>query len=103
MTDSSYKKSLPLLSFAIVAAPFAAAWQAICYAPLWGWFITPVTGVSVPSLWALAGILLAARIPFSSARKEDPEFNKALFFSLVLPPITLGYGWLFHVLSVAFP
>lgn len=52
-----------------LAVPFAA-WRAWVAVVLWGWFITPVTGIGSPGLWVMAGIMLIAAL-FTPLRLDE--------------------------------
>lgn len=73
----------------LVFVPVAIAVRTLVLASMWGWFVTPAFGLSVPPLWVVYGLLLFAVLVChrDSNVRDDPDkvkpFGLRLFESLV--------------------
>ncbi len=93
----------------VIGAPFAvvglSCMAAIISIPrawvaqiLWGWFVTPFWGGSVPPMLTIYGVALLVGVihpnPINGPKEKEMSAGKA-FFSVILQPfMALGLGWL---------
>lgn len=102
MTD----KLSPAATLLLIPASLAigiplALYKAWVISPLWGWFVTPVTGIATPSVSLFAGLIYliyVVRFDANIVRKfdNDPlqQFVHGIVNGLLLPWAALLCGWL---------
>lgn len=82
----------------LLSLPFAW-WNAIWGQFLWGWFVTPLFGIAVPSIWLLAGFFLTVGY-FVKERTHRKEDTKNYWYSLLLgvlqPPCAALIGYIIY-------
>lgn len=76
-----------------------------CIEPMWEWFITPVTGVSVPAYWTLVGFMMTMGVFTNHIKKSDigePDPTplatvfKFTITRVLAAVISLIIGWFVH-------
>lgn len=99
------EKTLLQLSAAIgiaaVAIVPAILWQAYVGNVLWGWFVTPITGIVAPGMALLFGLftfarMIGARMPADTHSEKKPAWERTISATLFLffyPAFALFAGW----------
>lgn len=104
---------LTYLAVILLGIPFGML-NTVGYRLMWGWFITPVFGVAVPSYWLMYGLLMCVSALFlglhvaihsaGCSHKGDSEFDafKSFFTTagttMVLLWTTVLMGYVVHLL-----
>lgn len=76
-----------------------ALWTAFVFQTLWAWFLTPIFGISAPSLWMVFGLILMVSLLKSKPKKAKAEgwaalaeIGDAIAYGIVAPLLALGLG-----------
>lgn len=74
----------------------AAAANALAFALLWGWYVTPFFGGPEMNLLLAFGLTLLARFTLVDEKGENykPDASTAFAMLFVRPFIIIGLGWL---------
>lgn len=98
-TDESFLNII-LAILAIVLIVPAIIWQSFVGNVLWGWFVTPATGLVAPGMAVVFGLLLFARLAFMKSTRppeDDKPVWERLTFSMTVsvigPAFALFTGW----------
>lgn len=85
---------LTLLGSFMILAFLARSWAIVT---LWGWFVTPVFNISIPTQAQAYGLTLCAAL-FSSTPKTSQSKTKGEYINVFVAPFTytfvvVGMGW----------
>ncbi len=99
MTDDKLSGVTTVAVFALIIPNLA--YRAWIGQYLWVWFVEPVFGIPAPSLWLLAGLLLA--VGFLHMKTDEPmtdrKFVDHLVFAAVAPALVFVTGWSIQLLA----
>lgn len=99
--DNSWFTCVGLIVFSLVSVIVGAVMNGWVLFTLWGWFVTPILHIELPSI-AMAigfslvvGMLVKQNIPSSGKKKETGELVVEIISTAVLSPLlTLFIGWI---------
>ena len=99
--------ALEKLGASVIAVPLTIAliiplglWRAFAATVLWGWFVTPLSGVAAPDLWAAFGLvtllslLTASFEPAQDGADGVKRLVGSTVFWIFLPATALLLGWI---------
>lgn len=98
--------ALAALICGFLSWPFVAMWRAYCILILWGWFVTPATNVTPPTMYLLVGAMMALHLmlPIQRVKKQEGDafatwLENIFLYGLLYPAFMLGCGWIWRWLQ----
>ncbi|MCT6721637.1 hypothetical protein [Acidovorax sp. K2F] len=88
-----------VLTSVAVAIIWGGFWLGLALSVLWGWFVVPLFGLPVLTVWQAYGLMLMARmfLPMRLGEKTNDTFGLAMCKAFSAPPFVAGVfllmGW----------